>query len=136
MVQYNKIDLNLINLQLKKTADAVKNNNGTTIRLSNKNFNKNQLIHELYLAEQQLNKLRRKTENNMSTDIKLNKVQINKIIKEGGNLGRLLMNFLPKLIKPAISVGKNILAALGLSAACLLQILQFKRKCMDLEIKL
>ena len=136
MLQYNKIDLNLINLQLKKTADAVKNNNGTTIRLSNKNFNKNQLIHELYLAEQQLNKLRKKTENNMSTDIKLNKVQINKIIKEGGNLGRLLMNFLPKLIKPAISIGKNILAALGLSAACLLQILQFKIKCMDLEIKL
>ena len=53
----------------------------------------------------------------MSTDIKLSKVQINKIIKEGGNLGRLLMNFLPKLIKPAISIGKNILAPLGLSAA-------------------
>ena len=27
---------------IKKIADAVKNNNGTTIRLSNKNFNKNQ----------------------------------------------------------------------------------------------
>ena len=27
------------------------------------------------------------------------------------------MNFLPKLIKPVISVGKNILAPLGLSAA-------------------
>ena len=44
-------------------------------------------------------------------------MQINKIIKEGGNLGKLLMSFLPKLIKPAISVGKNILAPLGLSAA-------------------
>ena len=53
----------------------------------------------------------------MSSDIKLSKVQINKIIKEGGNLGRLLMSFLPKLIKPAISIGKNILAPLGLSAA-------------------
>ena len=53
----------------------------------------------------------------MSTDIKLSKVQINKIIKEGGNLDRLLMNFLPKLIKPAISIGKNILASLALSAA-------------------
>ena len=50
----------------------------------------------------------------MSTDIKLSKVQINKVIKEGGNLGRLLRNFLPKLIKPAI--GKNILTLLGLSA--------------------
>ena len=52
----------------------------------------------------------------MSTDVKLSKVQINRILKEGGNLGRLLMNFLPKLIKPAISIGKNILAPLGLSA--------------------
>ena len=44
----------------------------------------------------------------MSTDAKLSKVQINKIIKEGENLGELLMNFLPKLIKQAISIGKNI----------------------------
>ena len=51
------------------------------------------------------------------TDIKLSKVQTNKIIKERGNLGRLFMSFLPKLIKPAISIGKNILAPLGLSAA-------------------
>ena len=71
----------------------------------------------MYLAEQQLNKLRKTIKNNMSTDIKLRKVQINKIIKEGGNLGRILMKFLPKLIKPAISIGKNILAPLGLSAA-------------------
>ena len=93
MVQYNKIDLHLTNLQFKKIADAVKNKNGTTIRLSNKNFNKNQLIHELYLTERQLTELREKVENNMSTDMKLSKVQINKIIKEGGNLGRLLMSF-------------------------------------------
>ena len=107
MVQYNTIDLHLTKFQLKKIADAVKNNNRTTIRISNKNFNKNQFIHELYLTEQQLNKLRKKIENNMSTDVKLSKVQINKITKEGGNLGRLLMNFLPKLIKTAISIGKT-----------------------------
>ena len=53
----------------------------------------------------------------MSTDIKLSKTQINKTIKDGGSLGRLLMNFLPKLIKAAISIGKNILTPLGLSAA-------------------
>ena len=40
MVQYNKINLHLTNLKLKKRQDAVKNNNGTTIRLSKKNFNK------------------------------------------------------------------------------------------------
>ena len=51
----------------------------------------------------------------MSTDIKLSKVQMNKIIKEGGNLGKLLIKVLPKLIKLAISLVKNILAPLGLS---------------------
>ena len=60
MVQCNKIDLHLTKLQLKKIQDAVKNDNETTIRLSNKTFNKNQLIHEVYLTEQQLNKLRKK----------------------------------------------------------------------------
>ena len=48
-------------------------------------------------------KLIDKIKNSMSTDIKLSRVQINKIIKEGENLGKLLMSFLPKLIKPAIS---------------------------------
>ena len=53
----------------------------------------------------------------MSTDIKLSKVQINKILKKGRNLRKLLMGFLPELIKPATSLGKNILAPLGLSPA-------------------
>ena len=117
MVQYNKINLHLTNLQLKRIQDAVKNYNGTTIRISNKNFNKNQLIHKFYLTKKQMEKLIYKIKNNMLIDIKSSKVQINKIINEGGNLGKLLMHFLPKLIKPAILLGKNILAPLELSAA-------------------
>ena len=35
----------------------------------------------------------------------------------GSGLGSILIRFLPKFIKPAISVGQNILAPLGLSAA-------------------
>ena len=53
----------------------------------------------------------------MSADIKISKAQINKITKSGGALGSILARFLPKLIKPAISSGKTILAHLGLSAA-------------------
>ena len=71
MVQCNKVNLHLTDLQLKKIADAVENNNGTTIRLSNKNFNKNQLLHELYLTQRKMTKLIDKIKNNMSTDIKL-----------------------------------------------------------------
>ena len=71
----------------------------------------------MLLTKTQINKLREKVENNMSTDIKLSKSQINKLIKEGGALGLILTRFLPKLIKPAISFRKNILAPLGLSVA-------------------
>ena len=83
-----------------------------------------------------MTKLICKIKNNMSTDIKLSKVQINKIIKKGGNLGELLMSFLPKLIKPAISLGKNILAPLGLSAAISTTDAAIQKKCMVWGIQL
>ena len=44
------------------------------------------------------------------------------------------MNFLPKLIKPAISIGKNILAPLGLSAALSARDAAIQKNCMGLEI--
>ena len=129
----SKVNVKLSNLQSKKIADAVKNNNGTTLRISNKNFNKNQLLHELYLTQRQMTKLINKIQNNMSADIKLSKAQINKTLKKGGNLGKLLMGFLPKLIKPAISLGKNILAALGLSATISATDAAIQKKCMVQE---
>ena len=85
MVEYNNVNLNLTDSQLKKIQNAIKNKNGTTIRRSNESFNKNKLIHELYSTERQVKNLIDKIENNMSTDIKLSKAQINKIMKEGGN---------------------------------------------------
>ena len=103
MVEYKKVNLTLSNQQIKKLKEIVKSNNGTILRIVNKNFNKAKLLHELYLTQTQINKLREKVENN-------------KIIKSGGGLGSMLVRFLPKLIKPALSLGKNILAPLGLSA--------------------
>ena len=117
MVEYERVNLKLSSQQIKKLKEAVKSNNGTTLRIGNKNFNKANLLHELFLTQTQINKLREKVENNMPTDIKLSKAQINKLVKSGGALGSILAKFLPKLIKPAISLGKNILAPLGLSAA-------------------
>ena len=116
MVEYNKVNLKLSNSQLSELKNAVKSNNGTTLRIGNKNFNKADLLHELFLTQRQMNKLKEKIENNMSADIKLSKAQINKIIKSGGALGSILSRLLLKLIKPAISLGKSILAPLGLSA--------------------
>ena len=107
MVEYEKVNIKLSNQQIKKLKEAVKINNGTTLRIENKNSNKKQLLHELFLTQTQINKLKEKVENNMSADIKLSKEQINKLIKSGGALGSILAIFLPKLIKPALSLGKK-----------------------------
>ena len=116
MVEYERVNLKLSNQQIKKLKEAVKSNNVTTLRINNvttlrignRNFNKADLLHELFLTQTQINKLREKVENNMSTDIKLSKAQIKKLIKKGGVSGSILARFLPKLLKPAFSLGKNI----------------------------
>ena len=73
MVEYKRVNLKLSNSQFKKMKEAVKNNNGTTLRIGNKNFNKAEFLHELYLTQPQITKLRNKIEKNMSADIKLSK---------------------------------------------------------------
>ena len=130
MAEYKRVSIKLSNQQIKKLKEAVKSNNRTTLRIGNKNFNKADLLQELYLKQSQINKLRGKVENNMSTDIKLSKAQIKKLLKEGGALGSMFTIFLPKLIKPAIPLGKNILAPLGLSAAMSATDAAIQKRCL------
>ena len=83
-------------------------------------FNSDNLPHELLLARQ-TTELRNAIENNMSTDRKLSKAQISKIIQSGGFLGKLfdplLKTGLP-LIKNVIKpLAKSVLIPLGLTAA-------------------
>ena len=53
-------------------------------------FSANNLPHELLLTTRQTTKIRNAIENNMSTDMKLSKVKISKIIQSGGFLRVLL----------------------------------------------
>ena len=76
MVEYSKINSKLTNVQLNKLKKAVKSNEGTTLRLGMKNFNKHELPHELLLTTRQNTKLRNAINNNLTTDIKLSKAQI------------------------------------------------------------
>ena len=59
--------------------------------------------------------------NNSSTDIKLSKTQLSKMIKSGGFLSRLLGSLIKRglpLIKNVIKpLAKNVLIPLGLTAA-------------------
>ena len=90
MVEYTKVNVKLSDSQIKKLKDAVKDNTGTTLRISLKMFNGNNLPHELLLTTRQKTKVRNAFNDNMSTDIKLSKAQINKIIQLGGFLSKLL----------------------------------------------
>ena len=73
-------------------------------------FSANNLPHELLLTTRQTTKLRNAIENNMATDIKLNKAQTSKIIQCGGFLGKLL----GPLLKPRLPLLKSVIKLLGL----------------------
>ena len=77
--------------------------------------------HELLLTNRQVTNLRKAFTNNSSTDIKLSKTQLSKIIQSGGFLGRLLgpllktgLPLIKNVIKP---LAKSVLIPLGLTAA-------------------
>ena len=53
MVQYTKVNVKLSDSQIKKLKDAVKNNTETTLRISLKMFNGNELPHELFFTTKQ-----------------------------------------------------------------------------------
>ena len=121
MVEYIKVNVRLSDSQLKKLKDAVSNNTGTTLRISLKMFNGKNLPHELLLTTRQKTNIRNAFNNNRSTDLKLSKAQINKIIQSGGFLGKLIGPFLKtelpltkNVIKP---LAKSVLIPLGLTAA-------------------
>ena len=72
---------------------------------------------ELLLTTRQKRKLRNAFNNNMSTDLKLSKAQISKIIQSEGFLGSLLSKLAIPLMKVAIRLAKNVLATLEITAA-------------------
>ena len=115
MVEHNKINCKLSNVQINKFKKVVKSNEGATLRLGIKNFNKDELPHELLLPTRQSTKLRNAINNNLATDIKLSKVQIKKLIQSGGFLGKLLSKLAGPLMKVALPLAKNVLAPLGLT---------------------
>ena len=96
MVEYSKVNVKLSDTQLKKLKTAVKDKTGTTLR-----------------------KLRNSFDNNMSTDLKLSKAQISKIIQFGGFLGRLL----GPLLKTGLPLIKNVIKSLAKSVLILLELI-------------
>ena len=112
MVEYSKLNVKLSDKRLKKRKTVVKKKTGTTLRMSSKMHDGNDLPHQLLLATRQKVKLRNAFNNNMSTDLTLSKVQISKIIQSGGFLGSLLSKLAGPFMKVAVPLAKNTLAPL------------------------
>ena len=136
MIEYTKVNVKLSDSQIKKLKNAVKDNTRTALRISSKMFDGNDLPHELLLTTRQKTKTRNAFNNNMSTDLKLSKAQISKIIQSGGFLGPLLSKLADPLTKVAIPLAKNVLAPLGIIAAALAIDAGIQKKYMAQEIRL
>ena len=83
--------------------------------------NETNFPHKLLLTNRQVSNLRKAFANHLSTDIKLSKTQLSKMIQSGGFLSRLLgpllktgLPLIKNVIKP---IAKSVLIPLGLNAA-------------------
>ena len=125
MTQYNSLNVKLSNSQLSKLKSAIKNETDVVLRLSsnvigNSDDNTN-FPHELLLTNIQVSNLRKAFAKNTSTEFKLSRTQLSKMIQSGGFLGKLLglllrsrLPLMKSVIKP---LAKNVLVPLGLTAA-------------------
>ena len=123
MTQYNSLNVKLSNSQLNKLKSAIKNETEVVLRLSSNMIGDNEtnFPHKLLLTNRQVANLCKAFANHLSTDIKLSKTQLFKMIQSGGCLGRLLVPLLKTrlpLIKIVIKpLAKSLLIHLGLTAA-------------------
>ena len=123
MTQYNNLNVKLSNSQLNKLKSAIKNETEVVLRLSYNMIGDNEtnFPHKLLLTNRQVANLRKTFANYLSTNIKLSKTQLSKMIESGEFLGRLLVPLIKTrlpLIKSVIKpLAKSVLIPLGLSAA-------------------
>ena len=92
MTPYNSLNVKLSNSQLNKLKSSIKNETDVVLRISsnmvsNSNDNTN-FPHELLLTNRQVPNIRKAFANHSSTDIKLLKTQLSKMIQSGGFLGK------------------------------------------------
>ena len=93
MTQYNSLNVKLSNSQLNKLKLSIKNETDVVLRISsnmvsNSNDNTN-FPHKLLLTNTQIANIPKAFANHSSTDIKLSKTQLSKMIQSGGFLGKL-----------------------------------------------
>ena len=125
MTQYNNLNVKLSISQLNKLNFAVKNKTEVLLRLSSNMVgnlgDENSFLHKLLLINRQVANVHKVFANKSSTNIKLSKTQLFKMIQSGEFLSRLLVPLLKiglPLMKSVIKpLAKSVLIPLGLNAA-------------------
>ena len=114
MTQYNSLNVKLSNSQLNKLQSAIKNEAEVVLRLSSNmvsnSDDETNFPHKLLLTNRQVTSHRTAFANYLSTDIRLLKTQLSKMI-QGEFLGRLL----GPLLKTGLALMKNVINPLAKS---------------------
>ena len=121
MMQSNSLYVKLSNSKFDKLKSTVENETEVVLILSVIGDDETNFLHKLLLTNRQIANLCKAFANYLSTDIKLSKTQISKMIQSRGFLGRLLgpllktgLPLIKNVIKP---LAKSVLIPLGLTAA-------------------
>ena len=125
MTQYNSFNVKLSNSQLDKLKSAIKNVTDVTLKLSSNMIgnpdDEANFPQKLLLTNIQVANIRKAFANYLSTDIKLSKTQLSKMIQLGGFLDRLLgpslKTGLPLMESVTQPLAKSFLILLGITAA-------------------
>ena len=114
MTQYNSLNVKLSNSQLNKLKSAIKNESEVVLRLSSNmtGDNESNFPYNLLLTNRQVANLCKAFADKSSTNIKLLKTQLSKMIQSGGFLGKLL----GPLLKSGLPLIKNVIKPLAESA--------------------
>ena len=92
MTQYNSLNVKLSNSQLNKSKSAIKNETEVVLRLSSNMIGDDETSfpHKILLTNRHVSNLCKAFANYLSTDNKLSKTQISKMLQSGGFFSRLL----------------------------------------------
>ena len=98
MTQYSSLNVKLSNSQLNNLKSVTEDEAKVVLRLSSNvigdSDDKINLSHNLLITNRQVANLRKAFANNLSTDIKLSKTRISKMIQSGAFLVRVLAQLL------------------------------------------
>ena len=139
MNQYNSLNVKLSNSQLNKLKPAIKNETDVALRLPSNMIGHSEdetnFPHKLLLTNRQVANLRKAFANYLSTDLKLSKTQLSKMIQSGGFLGKfigpLLRTGLPLMKNVIKSLAKSVLIPLGLTTAASLADAVIRKKISE-----